>query len=185
MFGCLFQLLHWRQEKPKIYSSIILAYRSIQEINLNNSINKEKVKVQVIWDMTPCQFFNTNISEKFYKQTNKMHFFVCIYSTIRNSTCFERLFRSSLGVHKFTISAARLHGVYKAADTANLWTPDDERNSRSKHVELCKNCRINTYRKYILLVFLYNWLRCTVDTLSNFGEDFCLVLQCLSRSWTA
>ena len=36
------------------------------------------------------------------------------------------------------------------------WTPDDERNGRSKHVELYKNCRINTYRKCILLVCLYN-----------------------------
>ena len=38
----------------------------------------------------------------------------------------------------------------------NLRTPDDERNGRSKHVELYKNCRINTYRKCMLLVCLYN-----------------------------
>ena len=30
-----------------------------------------------------------------------------------------------------------------------------ERNGRSKHVELYKDCRINTYRKCILLVCLY------------------------------
>ena len=29
---------------------------------------------------------------------------------------------------------------------SNLWTPDDERNNRSKHVELYKNCRINTFK---------------------------------------
>ena len=32
----------------------------------------------------------------------------------------------------------------------------DERNGRSKHVQLYKNCRINTYRKCILFVCLYN-----------------------------
>ena len=47
------------------------------------------------------------------------------------------------------------------------WTPDDERNGRSEHVELQKDCRINTYKKYILLVCLYNRLRCTVHTMSN------------------
>ena len=47
------------------------------------------------------------------------------------------------------------------------WTPDDERNSRSKHVELYVNCRKNIYRKCILLVCLYNWLRCTVHRTSN------------------
>ena len=37
---------------------------------------------------------------KLYKQTNKMHFFVSIYFTVLyNSTCFERPFRSSSGVH--------------------------------------------------------------------------------------
>ena len=41
-------------------------------------------------------------------------------------------------------------------NTVNLWTPDDERNGRSKQVELYKNCRINTYRKCIVLVCLYN-----------------------------
>ena len=47
------------------------------------------------------------------------------------------------------------------------WTSDDERNGRSKHVELYKNCGINTYRKCILLVCWYNWLRCTVHTTSK------------------
>ena len=36
------------------------------------------------------------------------------------------------------------------------WTAYGERNGRSKHVELYKNCRINTYRKCILLVCLSN-----------------------------
>ena len=39
-----------------------------------------------------------------------------------------------------------------------------ERPFRSKHVDLYKDCRINTHRKCILLVCLYNWLRCTVHT---------------------
>ena len=46
------------------------------------------------------------------------------------------------------------NGLYRAADTVNLLTPDDERNSHSKHVELQKDCRMNTYKKCILLVCL-------------------------------
>ena len=42
---------------------------------------------------------------------------------------------------------------------SKLWTPDDEWHGRSKHVELYKNCRINTYRKCILLICLSN-LKC-------------------------
>ena len=53
-----------------------------------------------------------------------------------------------------------------------LWTPDDEQNGRSKHVELHKNCRINIYRKCILLVCLYNLLRFTVHKMSNFSGVF-------------
>ena len=71
-----------------------------------------------------------------------MHFlYVFILQFLYNSTCFERLFRLSSEVHKFTVSAA----------------DDDERNSRSKHVELYKNCRINTHKKCIFLVCLYNF----------------------------
>ena len=47
-------------------------------------------------------------------------------------------------------------------------TADDERNGPSKHVEIYGNCRINTYRNCILLVCLYNCLRFTVRTMSNF-----------------
>ena len=44
---------------------------------------------------------------QFYKQTNKMHFlYVFILQSFRNSTCFERLFHSTWGVHKFTVAAA-------------------------------------------------------------------------------
>ena len=57
------------------------------------------------------------------------------------------------------------------------WTPDDEWNGRSKHAELSKNCRINTYRKCILLVCLYNWLCCMVHITSEIyhviGADTC------------
>ena len=83
-----------------------------------------------------------------YKQTNKLHFlYVFILQFLYNSTCFERPFRSSSGVLVFLYSAA----VYRKSRT-----PDDERNGPSKHVELYKNCRINTYTKCILLVCLYN-----------------------------
>ena len=44
---------------------------------------------------------------QFYKQTKKMHFlYVFILQSFCNSTCFERVFRSSSEVHTFTISAA-------------------------------------------------------------------------------
>ena len=46
--------------------------------------------------------------------------------------------------------------LYTAAEYSKSWTADDERNGLSKHVELYKDCRINTYRKCILLVCLYN-----------------------------
>ena len=73
-----------------------------------------------------------------------MHFlYVFILQSLYNSTCFERPFRSSSGVH----------------DLLYL--------QLCKHVELYINCRINTYRKCILLVYLYNWLRCTVHTMSK------------------
>ena len=46
--------------------------------------------------------------------------------------------------------------TYTTTDTVNLWTPDDKRNRHSKYVELYKECRINIYKKCILLVCLYN-----------------------------
>ena len=69
------------------------------------------------------------------------------------------------------------------------WTPDDERNGRSKHVELYKNCRINTYRKCILLVCLCNWLRCTVHTMSKscsiFLDSVTVSVKTIRRSKTS
>ena len=39
-----------------------------------------------------------------YRQNNKMHFlYVFILQFLYNSTCFERPFRSSSGVHMFTV----------------------------------------------------------------------------------
>jgi hypothetical protein len=48
------------------------------------------------------------------------------------------------------------YGLCRAAEYSKSWTADDERNGPSKHVELYKDCRINTYRKCILLVCLYS-----------------------------
>ena len=68
--------------------------------------------------------------------------------------------------------------------TSKSWTPDDERNGRSKHVELYINCRTNTYRRFILAC-LYNWLRCTVHTASK-KELLCLTMILLiSQVFTA
>ena len=93
-----------------------------------------------------------------------MHFvYVFILQFLYNSTCFEGPFRSSSGVLDF---------LYTAAEYRKTRTPDDERNGLSKHVELYKNCRINTYRKCILLVCLRNWLWCTVHTASNWRRHF-------------
>ena len=77
--------------------------------------------------------------------------------------------------------------LHRAADTVNLrWNPDDERNSRSKHVELHINCRINTCRKCIVLVCLHNWLRCTVHTMSKSEKKICFrktMVMLFVRSW--
>ena len=73
-------------------------------------------------------------------------FCVYILQSSYNSTCFERPFRSSSGVHDLLYSAA----LYKPCKRVCRHV--------SKHVELYKNCRINTYRKCVLLVCLYNRL---------------------------
>ena len=105
-----------------------------------------------------------NISVNYIKKTNKMHsLYVFILQFLYKSTCFGRPFLSSSGDHDFTVSAA----LYKPCKRVQT-SPDDERNGRSKHVELYKNCRINTYKKRILPVCLWNWLRCTVHTMSQF-----------------
>ena len=78
-----------------------------------------------------------------------MHFlYVFILRFLCNSTCFERPFRSSSGVHEL---------LYPQLCT--------------NHANV-KNRRIDTYRKCILLVCLYNWLRCTVHTMSNLTFQF-------------
>ena len=98
-----------------------------------------------------------------------MHFlYVFILQFIYNSTCFERPFHSSSGVHDLLYSAALYgsnrktkqldtfqHGLHRAAEYSKSWTADDERNGPSKQVELYINCRMNTYRKCILFVCLY------------------------------
>ena len=61
------------------------------------------------------------------------------------------------------------------------WTPDDEHNSLSKHVELYKDCRINTYKKCILSVCLYTWLGCTVHTMSNKTNDIFFYTPTISK----
>ena len=87
-----------------------------------------------------------------------------------NSTCFERPFRSSSGVHKFTVFCSSVQTMLTCLTVRSYgWNNHKtERNGLSKHVELYKNCRVNTYRKCILLVCLYNWLRCTVHKMSKF-----------------
>ena len=110
--------------------------------------------------------------------------YVFILQFSHNSTCFERTFRSSSGVHDLLYlqlctvlrlgpsnnrKTERLDTFARFVQScrySKLWT-DDERNDRSKHVELYKNCRINTYGKCILSVCLYNWLRCAVHTMSK------------------
>ena len=114
-----------------------------------------------------------------YKQSNKMHFlYVFILQFLSNSTCFQRPFRSSSGVHDLlylqlcTNRVDLIDRKTEQLDTfvrfvqscrySKSWTPDDERNGRSKHVELYKNCRIKTNRKCILLVCSYNLLEYSI-----------------------
>ena len=105
------------------------------------------------------------------KQTNKMHFMYLFYNFCTNLHVSKDHFVHHQEFMIYCIlqlcTNHALHGLYRAAEYSKSWTPDDERNGRSKHVDLYKNCRINTYRKCILLVSLHNWLRCTVHTMSN------------------
>ena len=112
------------------------------------------------------------VREWLYKQTNKIHFlYVFILQFLYSSTCFERPFLSSSGVHDLLYQQlCTKHAKARFVQScwySKSWTSDDERNGRSKYVEVYKNCRINTNRKCILLVCKYNWLRCTVHTMSN------------------
>ena len=87
-------------------------------------------------------FFDTVCTvhrNQLYKQTNKMHFrCVFILQFPYNSTCFERPFLSSSAVHDLLyqqLCTNHAHGLHRAAEYSKSWTPD-ERNGRSKHVEL-------------------------------------------------
>ena len=76
-----------------------------------NSVARADVEVYINLKKTFDIFFDivcTVHRNQFCKQTNKMHFLyvLILRSLLYNSTCFERLFRSSSGVHKFTVSAA-------------------------------------------------------------------------------
>ena len=102
-----------------------------------------------------CTVFHEKSLMWLYKRANKMHFlYVFILPFLYNSTCFERPFRSSSGVHGLLY----LQLCTNRANVSNCLVVRFQRNGRSKHVELYKNGRINTYRKCILLVCLHNWL---------------------------
>ena len=103
--------------------------------------------------------------KQLYKHTNNMHFLcVFILQFLYDSTCFDRTFRSPSAVHDLLYLQLCTNRVNVSIDK----NADDERNGRSKHVELYKKCRKNTYRKCILLVYLYNWIRCcTVHTVAK------------------
>ena len=102
--------------------------------------------------------------------------------------------RCTFCVYLFYNLWTTLHVPTKQSDTfarfvhscrySKSWTPDDERNGRSKHVVLYKDCRTNTYRKCILLVCLCNWLRCTVHTMSNSMLYRVYQLCFISVGWT-
>ena len=106
-----------------------------------------------------------------------MHFlYVFILQFLYKSTCFKWPFRSSSGFHGLTVGTSSnrmteqldmFAWFVQSCRYSKSWTPDDERNSHLKHVDLYKNCRINTYRKCLLMVCSYNWLRCTFRTMSK------------------
>ena len=81
------------------------------------------------------------LSAIFYtNRPTRCTFLVRIYpKTFVHSTCFERLFRSSSGVHTLLYQQPCTYH----ADVSK--TPEDERNSPSKQVECTKSFRINTY----------------------------------------
>ena len=90
-----------------------------------------------------------------YKQTNNMHLlYVFILQSLYNSTCFERTFHSSSGVHDLLyLQFCTNHTNVSNCLVLRLGLVP---TGRSQHADLYKNCSINKYRKCVLLVCLYN-----------------------------
>jgi len=65
------------------------------------------------------------------KKSNEMKQYADIYLLLNYSTCFGRTSRPSSGVHKTVVAAS---GGTDAATTV-LYTPDDGRDGRPKHLE--------------------------------------------------
>ena len=104
-----------------------------------------------------------------YKQTNKLRFCMYFFFTILySSTRFERLFHS-LSVHNLL----HLQLCTKHANVPNCLV---------LRLELVQDCRINTYKKHILLVSLYNFSR-YLDRTVQFNSTYEREIYLHSKQW--
>ena len=111
---------------------------------------------------------------KLCKQTNKMHFlYVFILHFLYNSTCFERPFRSSSGVHDLLYSAA----LYKPCRNFKLLlliyidkcqhnTDKLYKQTNKVHFLQCQHLSICIYVRAIILTFLHSLYRELQNTVS-------------------
>jgi hypothetical protein len=121
-----------KKEKPltKVKTKVVTCFKKRGAYRKNTSVLQEVGTTDFCCNKRDFDIVCIVHLNQLYKQTNEMHFLhVFIVQFLYNSTCFERPFCS--------------------------WTSDDEGNGRSKHVELYKNCTINTYRKCIVFVCLF------------------------------
>ena len=77
-----------------------------------------------IWSQIELDIFiMENAVNKFYKVSNKMHFFVSVYSKILHSTCLERIHISSSGVYVSLYVQLFIHIMLKYYLLTYLLTP--------------------------------------------------------------
>ena len=110
--------------------------------------------VQTMKTCLTAQSYSWNCWNQQFQQSDQFYSWNCWNQQFQQSNC--SVLQLELLVPAVpTVRPSSLHGLYRAADYSKSWTPNDEWNDRSKHVELYKNCRINT-RKCVLLLYLYN-----------------------------
>jgi hypothetical protein len=88
------------------YKDPVVSYRSVLSRSTSVTPTKSLAECECSPDHAAGPFMKI-LQHLLYEQTNELHFlYVFILQFFNNSTCFERTFRSSSGVNKFTVSAA-------------------------------------------------------------------------------
>ena len=114
-----------------------------------------------------CDIVCTVHRNQFYKQTNKMHFlyvFILQFSTTLHVSNYHFVHHQEFMIYcilQLCTNRANLPnccltvGSNRKTAVRHVCAPDGERNGHSKHVELYKNCRINTFIQKVHLVGLF------------------------------